>query len=168
MTDSIDTLFSWLIILLLVAAIWWVKDSNSRRRKEAIDKFIAKHEQALAKKRRQLVQQDAYGNENIQRWNKEKKYFINTALIPHLSRLDHYYDKEKLKALSASFDAAVEHAALRGLASLPASHPITDIATGQEYEQFLGQGMEERRCWNLAGIVSNSSWFSGISSDWSS
>jgi restriction system protein len=107
--------------------------SHERRRNKAIRHFIAGHEQTLAKKRRQLVQRDAYGNENVQKWVREKKYFINTALIPHLSGLGYSFDKKEMKELYPSFDAAVEHVARRGS---PASNAITHVATGHDYEHF--------------------------------
>jgi hypothetical protein len=78
-----------------------IKEENRRseevrnRRSEAIAECIAQHEQTLAKKRRQLVQRDEYGNEDIRKWNKEKEYFINTVLIPYLTE---FFDKEKFKA----------------------------------------------------------------------
>jgi hypothetical protein len=127
-----------LVITILVVIIGSVSllQSHERRRNKAIRYFIAGHEQALARKRRQLVQRDAYGNENIQRWIKEKKYFINTALIPHLSGLGYSFDKNAVKELYPSFDEAVEHAARRGL---PASNAITDIATGHDYEYFCAR-----------------------------
>jgi len=127
-----------LVITIVVVVIGSVSllQSPGRRRNRAIRYFIAGHEQALAKKRRQLVQQDAYGNENTQRWVKEKKYFINTALVPHLSSLGYSFDKKEMKQLYPSFDAAVEHVARRALS---ASGAITDIATGHDYEHFCAR-----------------------------
>jgi restriction system protein len=140
-------------------------------RSEALDNFIAKHEQALARKRRQLVQRDAYGIENIEAWNKEKKYFINTVLIPKLVLLDDLFrsdrellddsrqkrrdlvfgrfgkifameDKEARERLYAEFDEAVERGAQRGLASMP-SFTIADITNGHEYERFCADLLSE-------------------------
>jgi restriction system protein len=127
-----------LVIAILVVIVGGASflQSHERRRAKAMRYFIAGHEQALAKKRRQLVQRDAYGNENIQKWLKEKKYFINTALIPHLSNLGYSFDKKEMKQLYPSFDAAIEHVARR---ALPASSAITDIATGHDYEHFCAR-----------------------------
>jgi hypothetical protein len=85
----------------------------------------------------------------MQAWNREKKYFINTVLIPKLPLLDHYsfssdkvrldvrdpWDSEWRERLYAEFDRAVECGAQRGLASLP-SFTIADITNGHEYERF--------------------------------
>jgi restriction system protein len=127
-----------LVIIILVVIIGSASflRSHERRRNKAIRYFIAAHEQTLAKKRKQLVQRDAYGNENIQKWVKEKKYFINTALIPHLNSLGYSLDKKEMKQVYPSFDAAVEHVARKGL---PASSAITDIATGHDYEHFCAR-----------------------------
>lgn len=124
-----------IVLAAIIAGMLFLR-SPGRRRNRAIRNFIARHQQTLAKKRKQLIQRDAYGNENVQRWVKEKKYFINTALIPHLSGLGHSFGKKEMKELYPSFDAAVEQVARKGL---PASHPITDIATGRDYEHFCAR-----------------------------
>lgn len=162
MTDLVSGLVLTLISLAVIGGGFYLGEKFRReeaRRKEAIHKLIAKHERALAKKRRQLVQRDAYGNEKIQTWNKEKKYFIDTVLIPHLTGLGHYDKEEQNEVVSdelreallgkeelKEIDEAIEDAARRGLARLPASNAITDITTGHEYEHFC------------AGLLSESGW----------
>jgi hypothetical protein len=81
MNDMADLLrVAWVVVLLifgLAAFLYlWARplQINSsatqtkecpKTRSEALMDFIAIHEQPLARKRRQLVQKDAYGNENI-------------------------------------------------------------------------------------------------------
>jgi hypothetical protein len=129
----------WTVARLLGGVGDLIEESMSRdRRRFDTANFILKHEEALARKRRQLVQRDEYGNEDIQKWNREKKYFINTVLIPYLTGPAHSFNfgRQKLKELYPEFDEAVERGAQRGLASLPASDTITNITNGREYERF--------------------------------
>jgi restriction system protein len=106
-------------------------------RSELIAQCIAQHEQTLAKKRWQLVQRNEYRNEDTQKWNKEKKYFINTVLIPYVTGHNYSsFDKKQLKQLYVEFDGAVERGAQGGLTSLPASNTIANITNGHEYERF--------------------------------
>ena len=137
------------VVVTIIAVIGKLFDDGRRaRRHEAMDSFIAQHEEALAKKRRQMVQLDAYGCEKVQTWNREKKYFINTLLVPYLSviGLVPYDDKERLKELYPEFDDAVERSAQRGLENRPASNTIIDITNGQDYERFC------------AGLLTENGW----------
>ena len=130
----------WVLFIWIVIAIGEighnVVQAEKRRRSEAIDNFIAEHQQALARKRRQMVQRDAYGNENTKKWDGEKKYFIETTLLPHLSNLGYNFSDDSIE-----LDQAVERFARSELAR--ASSSITDVTTGHEYEHFCARLLSE-------------------------
>ena len=82
-----------------------------------------------------MVQRDDYGNMVTKKWDKERRHFIGSVLVPYLSKLGHAYvpdDKKRREALYESYNALVD-----GWADQSAlNDDIADITTGQEYERF--------------------------------
>jgi HJR/Mrr/RecB family endonuclease len=48
------------------------------------EEIIKKHSATLKRKRTQLLLYDDYGVPDIRKWNEEKKYFINSVIVPKL------------------------------------------------------------------------------------
>ena len=110
-------------------------EERSARYNRDINDFMLLHRRALARRRWQLVQRDDYGNMVTKKWDKERRHFIGSVLVPYLSKLGHAYvpdDKKRREALYESYNALVD-----GWADQSAlNDDIADITTGQEYERF--------------------------------
>lgn len=123
-------------------------ESNERRvrRERDVNDFMSLHQRALARKRWQLVQPYDYDNIITKKWDKEKRDFISTLLVPHLIDLGHVrppvpidkkFEKIARERLHQQFDPIVEQWAAHGYSS--DNDNIADVTTGQEYEQFCAE-----------------------------
>lgn len=106
---------------------------------EQVKGTVTLHIDALARRRAQLVQPDAYGKLQMERWQKEVEYFIQHQVTPHLSTASRKaLQRNKLYVL-----AAIEQ---QVLAASAAKRPFTlfsDDLTPAEYELFCAQVLRE-------------------------
>lgn len=125
------------IIAAVLIAIYW--SSENAKRQESLNRFLDLHADTLAKKRWQMVQQDAYGKENVAKWEKEKKYFIKHVLNPHL---------ESVGRMAWGLDDAylLDTIEQRALGVARPSADISSVADGHDYEHFVA-GLLRKNGW---------------------
>jgi restriction system protein len=119
-------------------------EARERRERPSRDMyhFLMAHRHALARRRMQLVQIDAYGNTITKKWDKEKRHFIYTMLVPYLkdlghiprdvSPLDRKARKQQEEIWFVEFDRFVEEYARW---PQPTAN-LSEVATGDDYERF--------------------------------
>jgi restriction system protein len=120
------------------------KAKREAERKSTVERelraFLEKHLRTLALKKRQLTTTDAYGIEDNSKWMDEKSYFINKAVLPHLSE----------KPTPNEIDAFVQLVEDRATALNIILYPSEDYNQGMEsvqFEHFCAQ-IAHRVGWN--------------------
>jgi hypothetical protein len=111
-----------------------------RKAKDACDAQLA----SLIRRRAQLVQPDAYGKPQIDKWEKEIDYFISRHIRPLLTPGEQAVLERHYYAVAEILNIRVE-ASLR---SQPASRTFSDDMTPAEFEAFV-----RRNCVAAAGML---------------
>lgn len=76
------------LLIVVVAAVMLAALQHSRAKRVLLEKVnaaVSFHIDALSRRRAQLVQPDAYGVPQVERWLKEIDYFIQRQISPHLA-----------------------------------------------------------------------------------
>jgi restriction system protein len=98
---------------------------------------------SLVRKRRQLVQPDAYGNLVLERWVKEVDYFISTSIKPRLASDEQFALPEYSMEIAHHIEEAVRGAAL----DRPTAQAFWDDMKPLEFEHFCAEELR-RAGWN--------------------
>ena len=100
--------FCFVLLLKLVAA-----HRQKRTQRSLLKKVFAatqEHLAVLVRRRMQLVQPDAYGNEKLDKWTEEVRYFLFDHLWPSLSLEEQQTLNGNFPALAAVIDHTVQDA----------------------------------------------------------
>jgi restriction system protein len=76
-------LFVGIVAVVVFAMVQ--RSSLNRRVLDQVKEAVGLHIEALARRRAQLVQPDAYGQPQMERWQKEMDYFLQHQVIPRLT-----------------------------------------------------------------------------------
>jgi restriction system protein len=101
------------------------------------------HLAALARKRMQLVQPDAYGNQKLEKWTEEIKYFLFDHLGPSLSPEEHGSLTENFAAHMLAIDDVVQEA----MRDHPSFRTFSDAMSPAEFEGFCAEELRQAN-WN--------------------
>lgn len=127
-----------LVIGIIVVVVWFIVAQRAKAR--ARERFLTKikgicfsHADALGRRYRQLVKQDAYGRTEYDAWGRESVYFANTQLVPT-------FEGNEMKlfvALSEEVSKIIWATAMAARDQLidKATEADIDKMSGLEYEQ---------------------------------
>lgn len=120
-------------IAVMLVVLWILR---RERMKKAIAKKIASiistHIEALARRRRQLVTQDAYGSLVMDRWRKEIDNFIATQIIPKALEEEMSLLRKELPGLPAVIDLKVRDY----ISKTPIKLEFREGMTPSEFESY--------------------------------
>jgi len=137
-------------VFFLVCFYFFLTWLNVRRKKRLRESLLQKahaaaqkHLTALTRKRMQLVQQDAYGKEKLEKWNEELEYFLFEHLKPSLSFLEQESLSENLGALSLTINDVVQNA----MRDDPSLRAFSDDMSPIDFEAFCAEELRQAG-WN--------------------
>lgn len=130
------------LLVVVVAAVALVFLYRSRVKRALLEKMhsaVSTHIDALSRRRAQLVQTDAYGVPQLNRWTKEIDYFLQQRVAPSLPA-------GQVKFLQNHRPAVFAEIERRVVAASAAQQPLaqfSDNLTPAEYEAFCAQVLRE-------------------------
>jgi hypothetical protein len=108
------------------------------RRRAIVDKavgIVRQHEDHLARRKKVLVRQDAYGKPLLERWHSEREYFITEHIRPAFRiREQRRFDRERARIVPL-ITAAIENA----VRNRPALEKFSDAISPAEFEVFCAE-----------------------------
>jgi len=134
---AFGVLFLAIVTIGVFAAI-----RRSRLKGLALDKvngIVSRHIEALTRRRAQLVQPDAYGKPQLERWQKEIDYFIQQQVMPSLTPA---YAKA-LQRNRLSVHESIEQQVIAASAITTPFTEFSDSFTPAEFEVFCAQSLRE-------------------------
>jgi hypothetical protein len=130
------------IAVLIVASVLlqrWAAVRKEKRIQESLLKkvYVAmqEHLPALVRKRMQLVQTNAYGNQKLEKWTEEIRYFLFEHLGPSLSPEELVILPENFAALMLAIDSVVQGA----MRDHPSFRAFSDDMSPAEFEGFCAE-----------------------------
>jgi restriction system protein len=108
-----------------------------------VEQSIGRHQAPLIRRRAQLVQQDAYGKIQVEKWNKEIGGFISNHIIPKLTQ----YERAALSRNGAEVANLVEYRVMAATRAQPAFQSFSDNLTPAEFEAFYAEQLRSAG-WN--------------------
>jgi restriction system protein len=139
--------------VVVMAIVCWVfgRKLLASRREKLIEQSLLKkvyvatqeHLAALVRKRMQLVQSDAYGNQKLDKWTEEIRYFLFDHLGPSLSPEELSVLAGKFPALIPTIDSVVQSAARDD----PSLRAFSDDMSPTEFEAFCAEELRQAG-WN--------------------
>jgi hypothetical protein len=134
-----ESSFLFAILVAVGAAVIAHRSRLNKRLLERVKVIARLHIDALARRRAQLVQPDAYGKPQVERWQKELEYFINNQVIPRLpAACARALQRNKFYVI-----AAIEQQVLAASADNRPFTQFSDDLTSAEYELFCAQVLRE-------------------------
>jgi restriction system protein len=138
------------IVLLIVCSVMLEKWAAARKEKRIQESLLKKvylatqeHLAALTRKRMQLVQPDAYGNQKLEKWTEEIRYFLFDHLGPSLSPEEQGILPENFAALMLTIDSVVQGA----MRNDPSFRTFSDNMSPAEFEGFCAEELRHAG-WN--------------------
>ncbi len=131
-----------ILFLVIVGVGVFVAVQRSRLTSQALERvsgIVSLHIEALTRRRAQLVQPDAYGKLQLERWQKEIDYFIQRQVMPSLS-------PGYVKALQRNRPnvfAAIEQQVVAATTITKPFTQFSDNFTPAEFEVFCAQSLRE-------------------------
>ena len=135
-----------LIVCLVLLRKWLAARKEKRIQRSLLKKvYVAtqEHLAALARKRMQLVQPDAYGNQKLEKWTEEIRYFLFEHLGPSLSLEEQSILPENFAALMLTIDHVIQGATL----DHPSFRAFSDDMSPAEFEGFCAEELRQAG-WN--------------------
>ena len=130
------------LFLVIVAVGVFAAVQRSRQNGLVIERvkgIVNLHIEALARRRAQLVQADAYGTPQMERWQKEIDYFIQQQVLPNIT-------PAYVKALQRNRLNVVYSIEQQVVAASTVTKPFTEFSdnfTPAEFELFCAQVLRE-------------------------
>ena len=141
---AVIILMAFLSFLLLRK---WLAERKAKRIQQSLLKkvYVAtqEHLAALARKRMQLVQPDAYGNQKLEKWTEEIRYFLFDHLGSSLSPEEQGILPENFAALMLTIDSVVQGA----MRDHPSFGTFSDDMSPAEFEGFCAEELRQAG-WN--------------------
>ena len=106
---------------------------------EAILAIVFQHAGTLARRRRQLVSVDPYGNEDIARWTEEIAYFCKKVIARRLGPIPAQFDAELPHVIN---QAALDHEQELAKKGFPSPDEIGSLS-GTEFEELCARLLTE-------------------------
>jgi len=106
---------------------------------------LVQHLDALTTKRAQLVHRDAYGNQQMKRWNAEISHFLSSVLLPQLSSRE----ANALSRHGENLVAHIEQEVARHALSNPPLQEFSETMSPSQYEAFCAEELK-RHGWDAA------------------
>ena len=134
------------IVCLVLLRKWLVALREKRIRRSLVQKVKSatqQHITALARRRVQLLQPDAYGNLKVEKWAKELDYFIFEHLQPTLTA----EEQAALPQHSPDLKIAVEMLVSTAMESQPTLRAFSDAMTPAEFEGYCAEELRQAG-WN--------------------
>ena len=97
------------------------------------------HLATLVRKRMQLVQPDAYGNQKLEKWTEEIRYFLFDHLAPSLSPDEQFILAENFALLMITIDRTVQEA----MHDRPQLRAFSDNMSPSEFEAFCAEELRQ-------------------------
>lgn len=137
-------LLASLVLLLTFAVTVSVFNGYRERRKDVnktVQDVVARHAQALHVKKLQKARRDDYGNLLEEGWIKEKNYFHNSVIVPHLTKA---FDQNAAKSYDSSSTASLIESAV---ADYERRHSLKDLdisrLTPYEFEAYCARLLKD-------------------------
>ncbi len=134
------------IAVLIVASVLLQRWAAARKEKRIQESLLKKvyvamqeHLPALVRKRMQLVQTDAYGNQKLEKWTEEIRYFLFEHLGPSLSPEEHVILPENFAPLMLTIDSVVQGA----MRDHPSFRAFSDDMSPAEFEGFCAEELRQ-------------------------
>jgi len=130
------------LFIVVVAAVMLAALQHSRAKRVLLEKVNAAvnlHIDALSRRRAQLVQPDAYGVPQLEKWLKEIDYFIQRQISPHLA-------SGQAKALERHRSSVVTSIEWKVVSASTAQSPFarfSDDFSAAEFEVYCAQILRE-------------------------
>jgi len=127
------------IVVAAVALVFLYRSRVKRALLEKVNAAVSVHIEALSRRRAQLVQTDAYGVPQLNRWTKEIDYFLQQQVAPGLP-------SGQVKMLQSHKSTVFSEIERRVVAASAAQQPLaqfSDNLTPSEYEAFCAQALRE-------------------------
>jgi HJR/Mrr/RecB family endonuclease len=135
--------FGLMAFLSLVLLRRWLAERKAKRIRQSLLKkvYVATqgHLAALARKRMQLVQPDAYGNQKLEKWTEEIRYFLFDHLGPSLSLEEQSILPENFEALKLTIDHVIQDA----MREHPSFRSFSDNMSPAEFEGFCAEELRQ-------------------------
>lgn len=123
-------------VVIIGAALWGlrllVRAMAVSHVREAIDRAVIEHEDALIRRRAQLVTVDAYGTPQMERWYGELQHFLASQVTPHLSGRGRMIVRQRER----EFVISVSQRIAENMKGRPAFSSLRSNATGAEFEAY--------------------------------
>ncbi len=110
-----------------------------RRLEEKTQAAVQKHMLSLVRRRRQLVQRDAYGHSAIEPWLKEIAHFVSTQIRPELDEKE----KTALSKFSSEIAYFVEREVVANESDIMKGLAFAESMSPREYEHFCADLLRE-------------------------
>lgn len=129
-----------MVVLAVIVAVTVVLPARSRR--SLIDKAnaaVERNADLLARRRAQLVRQDAYGKPVLEKWIEEINYFINEHVGPSLTTQEQSLLRRERAGITQTIMQRVE----RVVHDRPAFDAFSDKMTPVEFEAFCAEQLRQ-------------------------
>jgi HJR/Mrr/RecB family endonuclease len=135
--------FGLMAFLSLVLLRRWLAERKAKRIQQSLLKkvYVATqgHLAALTRKRMQLVQPDAYGNQKLEKWTEEIRYFLFDHLGPSLSLEEQNILPENFEPLRLTIDHVIQDA----MREHPSFRSFSDNMSPVEFEGFCAEELRQ-------------------------
>ena len=129
-----------MVALAIVVAATVVLPARSRRNlMDKANAAVERNADRLARRRAQLVRQDAYGKPVLEKWAEEISYFINEHVRPSLTTQEQWFLKRERAGITKAIMQHVEQV-IRGR---PAFDAFSDKMTPVEFEAFCAEQLRQ-------------------------
>lgn len=129
-----------LVVIVAAVVLFFLYRSRVKRALlERVNAAVSVHIEALSRRRAQLVQTDAYGVPQLNRWTKEIDYFLQQQVVPGLPA-------GQVKMLQSQRSTVFAEIERRVVAASAAEQPLaqfSDDLTPAEYEAFCAQVLRQ-------------------------
>jgi restriction system protein len=136
-----------MLVLAIVAAVIWIKFLLPARHNRSVlaktDTMIAQQSDSLARRRAQLVRQDAYGKPILDKWHAEIEHFALQHIRPSLAAMEQsHFDSRRAEYISF-VGARIEQL----VPQRPAFDGFTESMSPSEFETFCAEQLQKTG-WN--------------------
>ncbi len=130
-----------LIGVLVIGGLWWLwaRHLPGKGLLEKTERAIAENLNVLIKRRAQLIQHDAYGTQNTDRWNKEIHHFLTSQIAGKLNARERVLFVRRRPAISQSIEARVAQAQITN----PAFSTFSTDMKPAEFEHHCAEELKK-------------------------